>query len=201
MGVDKLRQAFCWNRDRARLLFRHGRNCNLERMQIRSATLADVPAMTECLNWAIRETDFIFRDTEATIAEREETLRQNIADGCPWLVAETEPETPGEKPQHLGWARYHPHRDPSVWKGCYETTIYLDPAAQGQGVGTALLGELVSLARADEKVHTLLALIVDTNIASIKLHEKFGFANVGKFKEVSYKMGHWINLTHLQLML
>ncbi len=43
-----------------------------------------------------------------------------------------------------------------------ETTIYLDPAAQGRGVGTALLGELVSLARADEKVHTLLGLIVDT---------------------------------------
>lgn len=124
MGVDKLRQAFCWNRDWAWLLFRHVRNCNLERMQIRSATLADVPAMTECLNWAIRETDFIFRDTEATIAEREEYLRQNIADGCPWLVAETEPETPGEKPQHLGWAMYHPYRDPSVWKGCYETTIY-----------------------------------------------------------------------------
>lgn len=68
-------------------------------------------------------------------------------------------------------------------------------------MGTALLGELVSLARADEKVHTLLGLIVDTNVASIKLHEKFGFANVGTFKEVSYKMGHWLNLTHLQLML
>lgn len=50
-------------------------------------------------------------------------------------------------------------------------------------------------------MHTLLGLIVDTNVASIKLHEKFGFANVGTFKEVSYKMGHWLNLTHLQLML
>ncbi len=35
--------------------------------------------MTECLNWAIRETDFILRDTEATIAQLVEvkhTLRQ-----------------------------------------------------------------------------------------------------------------------------
>ncbi|WP_246816155.1 MULTISPECIES: GNAT family N-acetyltransferase [unclassified Corynebacterium] len=39
-----------------------------------------------------------------------------------------------------------------------------------------------------------------TNVASIKLHEKLGFANVGTFKEVSYKRGHWLNLAHLQLL-
>ncbi|WP_232755557.1 GNAT family N-acetyltransferase [Corynebacterium sp. HMSC062E11] len=38
------------------------------------------------------------------------------------------------------------------------------------------------------------------NAASIKLHEKFGFATVGTLKEVSRKAGRWIDLTHLQLM-
>lgn len=74
------------------------------------------------------------------------------------------------------------------------------PTAQGQGVGTALLGALVKAARADKKVHSLLALIVSTNAASLKLHEKFGFENVGILKEVCYKFDRWLSLTHLQLL-
>lgn len=163
-------------------------------MLIRPAGLADVPAMTETLNWAIEHTDVIFRTTPASIAEREAYLRHIWEEGCPCLIAES------DSGAYLGWALYHPYRDPQVWTGCYETTIYLSPVAQGQGVGTALLGTLVDAARADDKVHSLLALIVSTNAASLKLHEKFGFENVGTLKEVCYKFDHWLSLTHLQLL-
>ncbi|XLN85068.1 GNAT family N-acetyltransferase [Corynebacterium tuberculostearicum] len=115
-------------------------------MLIRPAGLADVPAMTETLNWAIEHTDVIFRTIPATIAEREDYLRGIWDEGCPCFIAESDSGT------YLGWALYHPYRDPQVWTGCYETTIYLSPAAQGQGVGTALLGALVDAARADDKV-------------------------------------------------
>ncbi|WP_230308892.1 GNAT family N-acetyltransferase [Corynebacterium hiratae] len=63
-----------------------------------------------------------------------------------------------------------------------------------------MLDAVVQHAREAEQVHTLLALIVADNVASIKLHEKFGFATVGTLKEVSRKAGRWIDLTHLQLM-
>ena len=163
-------------------------------MLIRPAGFADVPAMTETLNWAIEHTDVIFRTTPASIAEREDYLCHIWEEGCPCLIAES------DSGAYLGWVLYHPYRDPQVWTGCYETTIYLSPAAQGQGVGTALLGALVDAARADDKVHSLLALIVSTNAASLKLHEKFGFENVGTLKEVCYKFDHWLSLTHLQLL-
>ena len=163
-------------------------------MLIRPAGLADVPAMTETLNWAIAHTDVIFRATPASIAEREDYLRELWEKDCPCLIAES------DSGDYLGWALYHPYRDPQVWTGCYETTIYLSPTAQGQGVGTALLGALVKAARADKKVHSLLALIVSTNAASLKLHEKFGFENVGILKEVCYKFDRWLSLTHLQLL-
>ena len=163
-------------------------------MLIRPADLSDVPAMTDTLNWAIEHTDVIFDSTPVTVAEREEHLRHIQELGCPFLVAET------DAGEYLGWALYHPYRDPRIWQGCYETTIYLSPNAQGQGVGTALMGELVDRARADDKVHALLALIVSTNTASLKLHEKFGFENVGTLKEVTYKFDHWLSLTHLELL-
>ena len=163
-------------------------------MIIREATDADASAMTDTLNWAIRETNYNFRTEPATVDERVEYLHQLRRDKCPCFVAFDEDGT------YLGWALYHPYRDPSVWVGCYETTIYLDPAAHGRGVGTQLLDTLVAHAREAEHVHTLLALIVTENTASIKLHEKFGFATVGTFKEVPCKAGCWLDLTHLQLM-
>ena len=163
-------------------------------MIIREATDADVPAMTATLNWAIRETHFIFRSEPATVEERTEYLHQLRRDKCPCFVAFEDDGT------YLGWALYRPYRDPKVWQGCYETTIYVDPTAHGRGVGTRLLDAVVQHAREAEQVHTLLALIVADNVASIKLHEKFGFATVGTLKEVSRKAGRWIDLTHLQLM-
>ena len=113
----------------------------------------------------------------------------------------TDADIPRDDPHaQLGWALYSPYRVPTVWVGCYETAIYLDPAAQGRGAGTRLLDALVAHARAAENVHTLLALIVANNVASIKLHEKFGFASVGTFQEVTRKAGRWLDPTHLQLM-
>ena len=102
-------------------------------MLIRPAGLADVPAMTETLNWAIAHTDVIFRATPASIAEREDYQRELWEKDCPCLVAES------DSGDYLGWALYHPYRDPQVWTGCYETTIYLSPTAQGQGVGLSLI--------------------------------------------------------------
>ncbi|MEK0145695.1 GNAT family N-acetyltransferase [Corynebacterium yonathiae] len=163
-------------------------------MLIRPVGLADVPAMTETLNWAIEHTDVIFRTNPASIAEREDYLRHIWEEDCPCFIAES------DSGDYLGWALYHPYRDPQVWTGCYETTIYLSPTAQGKGVGTALLSALIEEARTDKKVHSLLALIVSTNAASLKLHEKFGFENVGTLKEVCYKFDHWLNLAHLQLL-
>jgi len=58
----------------------------------------------------------------------------------------------------------------------------------------------VRLAR-ESGLHTLLAIIVDDNEASIKLHSKFGFETVGRFKEVGYKFGKWLNVVIMQKML
>ena len=194
VGVDKLAHTFGGHGRGAWLLLRHGCECSLARMIIREATDADVPAMTATLNWAIRETHFIFRSEPATVEERTKYLHRLRRENCPCFVAFDDGGT------YLGWALYRPYRDPKVWLGCYETTIYVEPTAHGRGVGTRLLDAVVQHAREAEQVHTLLALIVADNAASIKLHEKFGFATVGTLKEVSRKAGRWIDLTHLQLM-
>ncbi|QPK79816.1 N-acetyltransferase [Corynebacterium lizhenjunii] len=160
-------------------------------MHIREATLADVPAMTAILNWAITQTDALFRANEATVAEREEFHRQLEADGYPCLVAE-------ENGQLLGWALYKPYRDPQLWYRACEDTIYIDPAAHGRGVGTALMAELVARACADPKAHSLIAQITGANSASVALHRKHGFSQVGTLRQVARKFDRFLDLHILQ---
>jgi phosphinothricin acetyltransferase len=71
-----------------------------------------------------------------------------------------------------------------------ETTVYCDPAATGQGLGSALYGELLRLL-GDEGVHRAYAGVALPNEASVALHERFGFREVGTFREVGHKFGTW----------
>lgn len=47
----------------------------------------------------------------------------------------------------------------------------------------------------------MIAGIDEANIGSIEFHKKFGFTQLGTFKEVGYKFDRWLNLTFMQLML
>lgn len=61
---------------------------------------------------------------------------------------------------------------------------------RSQGIGSALTGDI--LRRAEELgFHTVISAVVGGNNASHKLHEKFGFAYIGCFKEVGRKFGEW----------
>jgi ribosomal-protein-alanine N-acetyltransferase len=56
-------------------------------------------------------------------------------------------------------------------------TMAVDPAAQGHGVGTALLRAL--LARADEDAATVFLEVRTDNDAAIRLYERHGFTRAG----------------------
>lgn len=166
---------------------------NLFAMRIREATIDDVPAMTDILNWAISETNAIFRAHTATVEERQEFFHRLESGGYPQLVAVDDADTV------LGFAHYKPLGDPVVWIGSMENTVYVSPDAHGQGAGYALMKELIERARRDERCHTMVAKIVDDNEPSLRLHYKLGFELKGVLQEVSRKFGEWVNLAYLQL--
>ncbi|MGO7522510.1 GNAT family N-acetyltransferase, partial [Rhizobium brockwellii] len=64
----------------------------------------------------------------------------------------------------------------------------------------ALMVELIERARSIGK-HAMVAGIEADNAASIKLHEKLGFQQVGLLPEVGTKFGRWLDLAFLQLLL
>ena len=71
---------------------------------------------------------------------------------------------------------------------------------RGNGVGRALLAELVEVAAA-RGFHTMMARIVGGHDASIGLHRSLGFEMVGIEKEVGRKFGRWLDVVLMQRML
>ena len=97
-----------------------------------------------------------------------------------------------------GYAWTGPYRDRPAYEPSVSTSIYVDPARVGQGIGTALYDRLIpSLAERD--VHRAYAAIALPNPSSIALHERFGFRKVGHFSEQGRKFGCYVDVAWYEL--
>ena len=81
-----------------------------------------------------------------------------------------------------------------------EDSIYVRRDRQGQGIGKALLEELVRLATA-HGFHAVVARIVGGHEASIALHQAAGFEVVGTEREIGRKFGRWLDVLLMQILL
>lgn len=78
----------------------------------------------------------------------------------------------------LGWAALSPVSSRCVYAGVAELSIYIAPECRGQKVGTELLNELIRLSE-ENGYWTLQSGIIKENIASLNLHKKCGFREIG----------------------
>ena len=78
-----------------------------------------------------------------------------------------------------------------------ETTVYVDPDSLGQGVGSALYAELFPRLT-DIGLHGAYAGITLPNEASVKLHERFGFHQIGVETEVGYKFDQFWSVARFE---
>ena len=62
------------------------------------------------------------------------------------------------------------------------------------------MAKLIGLAK-KEGYHTMIAGIDMSNKESVEFHKKFGFKEIGVFKEVGYKFDKWLDLIFMQLFL
>jgi len=103
---------------------------------------------------------------------------------APRLVAERDGEL-------LGWAALSAISSRPCYAGVAETAIYIANGAQGMGVGDALLKALVEASEA-AGFWSLQTMIFTDNVASIRLHEKYGFQPLGVRKGLGYMtFGPW----------
>jgi phosphinothricin acetyltransferase len=100
----------------------------------------------------------------------------------------------------VGFGSLSAYRDRPAYRTTVEDSVYVHPDHQGRGVGRAVLGELVEVAKA-RGFHTVIARIVGHNEASIAVHERLGFEPVGVEREVGRKFHQWLDVVVMQRLL
>ena len=69
---------------------------------------------------------------------------------------------------------------------------------RGQGVGKALVGQLIEDATA-KGIRQMIAVIGDSdNVGSIGVHASLGFQRVGLLKSAGVKFGRWLDVVYMQ---
>ncbi len=100
----------------------------------------------------------------------------------------------------VGWASLSRWSERPAYHGTAEVSVYVDGGRRGQGIGGRLMARLVSAGR-DAGLHTILARIAGDNEPSVRLHVRAGFLLVGTMKEVGHKLGRYIDVRLMQLLL
>jgi phosphinothricin acetyltransferase len=90
----------------------------------------------------------------------------------------------------LGWAALSPVSKRHVYRGVAELTVAVSESARGQGVGRALLEALIDESERNG-IWTLQASIFPENTASVKLHLRCGFREVGRRERIGMLKGVW----------
>ena len=160
-------------------------------LHIRPSTPADLTEITRIYGHAVRHGTGTFEldvPDEAEMAKRRDGV---LANGLPWLIAERDGRV-------LGYAYANHFRPRRAYRFCLEDSIYLDESARGQGVGRALLAELLAQCEA-RGARQMLAVIGDSaNAGSVGVHRACGFEDVGVFKSAGWKFGRWLDVVLMQ---
>ena len=102
--------------------------------------------------------------------------------------------------QLLGFASYGTFRNWPAYKYSIEHSVYIHPDHRRQGIGFALMQQLI-LAATQQQYHTMIGGIDMTNTSSIALHQKLGFTHTGTIEHAGFKFGRWLDLGFYQLLL
>ena len=151
-----------------------------------------MPAVREIYNYYVANSTVTFDEDAMTLREWKAKFGYLHKLGMPFIVAEA------PSGQLLGYALVSPWKQKRAYRYTVENSIYLGPAAAGKGLGRALLGELIARSKA-AGLKEIIAVIADQGAeASIALHEKFGFEEIGRMGRVGFKFDRWLGTVLLQ---
>ena len=90
----------------------------------------------------------------------------------------------------LGWAALAAVSNRDAYRGVAELSVSVKEESRGRGIGRALLEALIEISERSE-IWTLQAAIFPENIASVKLHLRCGFREVGRRERIGKLNGIW----------
>ena len=160
---------------------------------VRNSREGDVPAMLAIYLHHIRrgvdasvDADFETPDADDLKRRRRSMNRRKM----PHLVAE-------EAGAVVGYAYAAPFRKRPAYRYTVKHSIYVRSDRLHMGIGRQLMTALID-ACAAAGFRQMIGYIDGANLASLKLHERFGFRQVGSLPAVGYKFGRWTDSVMMQ---
>jgi phosphinothricin acetyltransferase len=160
---------------------------------IRPAIESDLRAIDEIYNWYVARSTCTYQEE----IEPFETRVRWFGDHGPGHPVTVATDAGGEI---VGWGALSPFRERAAYRHTVEDSVYIRHDRHNRGVGSALLADLITRAAALGH-HTILAGIDAEQSASVRLHEKFGFIECARMKQVGYKFERWLDVVFMQRML
>ena len=153
--------------------------------RIRPAEERDLSEVVRIYNHYVTTTHITF-DTKAFGPDQRRPWFEGFSESGPYRLLIVEAAH-----RLVGYASSQRFRKKPAYDRSVETTVYLDPAFVGRGMGQQLYGSLLDALHAEESVHRAYGGVALPNPASIALHERLGFSAVGTFREVGFKFGKY----------
>lgn len=163
------------------------------KIQIRPAIFEDLQEILEINNHEILTSTINYDFVPKTIQEQIQWFDQKKNAGFPILVACSNDKV-------AGFATFGTFRPKPGYRFTVEHSVYIGSTYRGQGIGRKLLSELIQIAKMSG-YHTLVGGIDSLNEGSYLFHQKLGFKEVARFKEVGHKFGNWLDIIFMQLIL
>lgn len=153
----------------------------------RLATRSDVARIRQIFNQAVEQSANAIEDRRRSLPEMVEWFERR-SKRHPVVVA-----VMGQLVIGYG------HLDPSMQGlgSIAQMSVKVDPRFADRQVEDTLAEELLCTAQ-QSGVHTVVSLVVSTDVAGQQLFRRHGFFRHGEMREVAYRFGQWISVVLLQ---
>lgn len=158
---------------------------------LRDAGPGDIGAICRIYAHYVRNGTATFEIEAPDEAELRTRMEAIQAKGLPYVVAERGGRV-------IGYAYANSYRPREAYRYTVEDSIYIDAEETGRGAGALLLERLLERCRETGARQMIAVIGGSDNVASIRLHERFGFTTVGVLRGVGFKFGEWLDTTLLQ---
>src|SRR6476619_1409275 len=159
--------------------------------EIRPATEADLPSITEIYEHAVRYGTATFELIPPDLAEMTRRYKSLMDGGFPYLVATLEGRV-------VGYAYAGPYRPRPAYRFTVENSVYLQPSIHRGGIGLLLMQRLIAESET-RGYRQMIAVIGDSaNAGSIGVHTRCGFQTVGTHPNFGFKFGGWLDTVMMQ---
>jgi len=137
-------------------------------MKIREATFDDIVSINDIYNQSIPSQISTTDILTVSISKRRKWFKDHVKENYPVFVAEINGEV-------IGWIALSPYRPGRLaLKQTAEVSYFIRKDYQKTGIGTKLLNLIIEKSP-EYGFKNLFAILLERNIASIKLLEKMGF--------------------------